>query len=133
MHSGAYFTSGLGAAQCSRPVGTREWQSSANTTAPDYDPATDHGGNLRRGLEFHADLHQWNDRQPEWGQLCGQLLDAKSNSFVQQRGRRKRTALDGHRNLHHRCSTSASATSPTAASSGSADLRSLYRHESHRG
>ncbi len=135
MHPGTYFTSGLGTTQCSRSVGIGEWQSasapatpSATTTA-----ASPNRWHMRRSLEFHADLHQWNDSQPEWNQLCGQLLDAKSDSLVQQRRRRKRTTLDGDRKLHYRHSSSASATSPTAATSRIADLRSLYRHEPHRG
>ena len=116
-------------------MGTGEWQSasapatpSATTTA-----ASPKRWHMRRSLEFHADLHQWNDIQPEWNQLCGQLLDAKSDSLVQQRRRRKRTTLDGDRKLHYGHSSAAPAATSTPASSGIADIFSLYRHEPHRG
>src|SRR5258708_30986954 len=116
MHPGTYFTSGLGTTECSRPVGTGEWQSAsapATPSATTTTAASPKRWHMRYSLEFHADLHQRNDSQPEWNQLCGQLLDAKSDSLVQQRRRRKRTTLDGDRKLHYRRSSADPPATPT--------------------
>jgi hypothetical protein len=55
---------------------------------------------LRTGLELNPGLYRRHDGEPQWRKLCGQLLDAKSESIHKQRRPWERSTLDDHGHLY---------------------------------